>query len=598
MRARLFGMFVLALACGDEPAPYFIRDSGPPRDAGTDAGPPGICTFVRGDLTCVGDVAWTCRDGEESDPVDCAARGERCAEHFGCRPCVPGEVRCLGEQREVCNPTGTAWEPRETCDAEAGLRCGVEGCTDLCARAEAERDYVGCEYWPVVTPNRDLLPEHQFAVVVSNPQLVEAKVVIDRGGEEVASGVVAPGAIEVFPLPWIEELRAPSQPSTRLRDGTYRLESDVPVVATQWNPLEFQLDRDCEGEVEARQGDGVCRSYTNDASLLLPTPALTGTYLVSARASMTFRLSGRMSPGFVTIVAVDPRGAQVEVEARAHIVGIRDGSFGAMAPGDRQVVALAHGEVLQLASRSLPECPPGYSACDGGSDHDLTGTLIRSRQPIAVVAGHDCTQVPTTTRACDHLEEQLFPFETLGTSALVAPIGRESDRGTWLRVVSGAEDNELRFEPVVRRPVTLGLGEWIEFELPEAVRVSGTKPIHVTLFRAGSDSERLGDPAMTQVAPEMQFRQDYAFLTPGTFTEDWVQVTAPLTARILLDGRLVQPLIPIRGTSYGYANVLAERGAHRVTANQPFGLQVYGFAAFTSYWFPGGLDLHRITPPI
>lgn len=597
MRARLFGMFVLALgACGGEPAPYFTgRDAG--SDAGSDA--PGICAFVRSDVTCAGDVAWSCQDGEERDPVDCAARGERCAEALGCRPCVPGEVRCVGEQREVCDPTGMDWKPRETCNAEAGLRCGVEGCTDLCAQAQAERGYVGCEYWPVVTPNRPLQAEHQMAVVVANLQLVPAEVVIDRGGAEVTRGVVAPGALEVFDLPWIEELRVPSANSARVPNGTYHLVSDVPVVATQWNPLEFQLDYDCASEGAHSTSDGICHSFTNDTSLLLPTSILTGTYLVAARAS--FGALGEVGagarPGFVTVLAVDRRGADVEILTRSHIAATADGSFAPMAPGERRRVTLAFGEVLQLGSAQPAYCTPEmFAPCVGGKDYDLTGTVIRSEQPVAVIAGHDCTFVPYDEPACDHLEEQLFPFETLGTSFLAAPIGRERERSTLLRVVSGAADNEIRFEPAVRPTVTLGLGEWIEVPLFAGVRVTGTGALHAMLYRTGFGEE--GDPAMTQVVPETQYRDDYAFLTPGTFSEDWVHVIAPLSARVVLDGELIPPLVPIEGTGWGYTNVLVERGAHRVTGNLAFGLQLYGLAAYTSYAYPGGLDLHRITPPI
>jgi hypothetical protein len=39
-------------------------------------------------------------------------------------------------------------------------------------------------------------------------------------------------------------------------------------------------------------------------------------------------------------------------------------------------------------------------------------------------------------------------------------------------------------------------------------------------------------------------------------------------------------------------------GAHRLSADQPVGLQVMGYGFATSYQYPGGLDLRGIAPPL
>ena len=53
-------------------------------------------------------------------------------------------------------------------------------------------------------------------------------------------------------------------------------------------------------------------------------------------------------------------------------------------------------------------------ACQTDAAHDLTGSIINADQPVAVFGGHDCAYVPYDQAACDHLEEQLLPNETLG----------------------------------------------------------------------------------------------------------------------------------------------------------------------------------------
>jgi hypothetical protein len=40
-----------------------------------------------------------------------------------------------------------------------------------------------------------------------------------------------------------------------------------------------------------------------------------------------------------------------------------------------------------------------------------------------------------------------------------------------------------------------------------------------------------------------------------------------------------------------------QMGAHVLEASAPVGIQVEGYGAYTSYYYPGGLDLNAIAPP-
>jgi len=54
---------------------------------------------------------------------------------------------------------------------------------------------------------------------------------------------------------------------------------------------------------------------------------------------------------------------------------------------------------------------------------------------------------------------------------------------------------------------------------------------------------------------------------------------------------------PAQIGSFGVARVElsnAGDGDHVITGDQPFGVQVYGHGQYTSYWYPGGLDLTLI----
>lgn len=52
----------------------------------------------------------------------------------------------------------------------------------------------------------------------------------------------------------------------------------------------------------------------------------------------------------------------------------------------------------------------------------------------------------------------------------------------------------------------------------------------------------------------------------------------------------------IGATYYGVARIDISSAPynHVITSDQPFGIMVYGFARYTSYFYPGGLDLNLI----
>ena len=73
-------------------------------------------------------------------------------------------------------------------------------------------------------------------------------------------------------------------------------------------------------------------------------------------------------------------------------------------------------------------------------------------------------------------------------------------------------------------------------------------------------------------------------------------------AQVTLDGSSVGATpTPISGTTYGILRLPlmtgVAGGAHMLTSAQPVGLQVMGYGSYTSYMYPGGLDLQHISPP-
>ena len=78
-----------------------------------------------------------------------------------------------------------------------------------------------------------------------------------------------------------------------------------------------------------------------------------------------------------------------------------------------------------------------------------------------------------------------------------------------------------------------------------------------------------------------------------------MNVVAPSGATVTLDGTAV----PAAEFSNIGASALRSRATtsqsdvHNIESSQPFGIVVYGYGRYTSYMYPGGLDLKRIAPP-
>jgi hypothetical protein len=102
--------------------------------------------------------------------------------------------------------------------------------------------------------------------------------------------------------------------------------------------------------------------------------------------------------------------------------------------------------------------------------------------------------------------------------------------------------------------------------------------------------------------PTEQFRSDYVFIASKTYDANFVNVTAPSGTSVVLDGTPIpsSEFQPIGKSGYSVARhaLGADREVHHATAALPFGIVVYGYGTYTSFMYPGGLDLKRIAPPI
>lgn len=500
-----------------------------------------------------------------------------CSAQVGCTECVPGEGTCEGESERVCKDDGSGFELRE-CDPVQGTHCdaSIGRCAGACSSQALGKSYIGCEYFPTPTAN-GFKGDFEFGVIVSNTGNATASVRLE--GSTLTSPLtftVAPGGVAVQRLAYDPVLRFcnssiwgswcqfPAPYGAYKDGGAFRLRSDQPVTVYQFSPLDYI------------NADGL-KSYSNDASLLLPTTSLRGEYV--AASWQTWRTpDGYDYPGIVAITATrDNTKVQITTSADAYPGGYR--------PGVTETVTFDRGDVIELAS--------------SGETADLTGTRIKADAPVQVIGGHFCTFIPHDVASCDHLEESILPVDALGMRVAVAgPQGLGDRAPTTTRVVGIEADTKLTFEPPIpHAPSAIGAGQHVDIEDPGFdFVVTGTKRINVVQYMLGAAVVGTGDPSMSQAVPTEQWRTRYLFHAPVNYEANYVTIVAPASATITLDGAVVEGWVAIGQSGLRVARVElgGSSGNHDITGTERFGITVYGYGIDTSYWYPGGLDVETI----
>ncbi len=154
---------------------------------------------------------------------------------------------------------GVDLTPGQTCDTSTGNACRAGSCVNLCQQASAQLSIVGCEYWGVDLDNAVVSPSliaaaQQYAVVVSNvqpdiPATVTAEQDDSMPGDAdhqtsvVATAVIA--AVSSRSSSW-GRARWTGRRTGCLKHGTgtaltrhaFKVTSDFPIVAYQFNPLD------------------------------------------------------------------------------------------------------------------------------------------------------------------------------------------------------------------------------------------------------------------------------------------------------------------------------------------------------------------------
>jgi hypothetical protein len=546
-----------------------------------DIDPGDICDGHPGEILCDGDTAVTCDGGGDiAATEDCdVANDWECREGLGCVMCEPGALWCEDNDVMECAGDGGSHTIAQSCDVPGGEVCDAGACVSLCALAEVSPSNSGCMFYGVDMEQYDENEGHQYAITVVNPnEAVQARIDVELRTGAIWNSVdfaqVAAGGQTTFEL---DDQQASG--TALVQRAAYRVSSNIPINAYQFNPLEAGSD-------------------TSDASLLLPTSALQDEYRVTAWGSDVpgFAIDGSQ---MAIVAGVD--GTQVVITPSVHTAlgpGVPAGQPGVpMAP-----IVLDEGDVLQVINDPL--LSPGLS---------LEGTVVEASADVAVFGGHVCANVPHGVYYCDHVEEAVFGLRTWGTEYVGARLPERDfppEIATW-HFQAGDLPTTLTFSAsndVTGIPggntLVLAAGAVEELEIsgtaaqPGDFVVTGTEAFSVTQFMTGGaiqDDVDMGDPCMTQTAPLEQFREDYVVTVPNAWDLDHLTLTRAPGEIITVGGQDVDSWpggADIAGVNIDWEVVRIEvhAGSHILEGSAPFGVMVSGMGDYDSYCFPGGLD--------
>ena len=373
---------------------------------------------------------------------------------------------------------------------------------------------------------------------------------------------------------------------------------------------------------------GVSRlAYTSDGFLALPISGLGTEYVIGAWPQYTAMGSGYNLPSESNIVAA------FDQTTVTFVMGGKNGSktTGGLTAGQSRTWVLNRGDVLCFAN-----------ADDG---QDISGSLLTSDKPIAVVSGNQCANVPMLTYACDHLCEMELGTHLWGKEYHVTPVVDRKynpiirvfahpgysdvkvyrDGVEWFVIPNNARTENEAF--IEKRAFEGG---------PHSTVVTADAPIYIMLYNTGQSEDNVpSDPFQYVLTPFELYQKEIVFATPNakgsttSFERNYVNLVYALDQNDAIPQDLEfgtvtggqiqwQSLAGTFGADVGqkfavpastgdnYAMkrlALPTEGVYRIRASKPFAAYSYGFSNYDSYGFPTSasvldLSVNDTIPPV
>lgn len=426
--------------------------------------------------------------------------------------------------------------------------------TMLAGAQPVQLDTKGKEFWLGFMQNAS--GTQQLSVRIAADQATSGTVSVPLAGWSTNFSVAANGVATVS-VPNIHEVIG----SETVQDRGVYITSVEPVTVTLVN----------------------YQNQTTDATMVLPVTGLGTSYRVDALpgTSTAYQNGSYIFRSEFLIVATED-GTEVTITPTATTTT-------GHVPGIPFTVALNAGQTYQVQAFS------GLT--------DLTGTTVVATEqsgpcrPFAVFGGSMCAVVECA--ACDHVNEQMIPVNTWGTSFHTVPLG---NLAAWsYRVMANENNTVVTIDGGA--PVVLNAGAVHTVSNVNAPAcIASDKPVSVTQIMQGATCTGSGDPSLLLLTADDRMSTSAGFTTlfsTQSAIAHYVSVVVPTASisQLQLDGNPVSPssFSTYAGCSgFSHAKLLIGAGSHRLSSPAGFLAYAYGLASGESYLYAIS---DRMAPP-
>ena len=259
---------------------------------------------------------------------------------------------------------------------------------------------------------------------------------------------------------------------------------------------------------------------------------------------------------------------------------------------------------------------------------DISGTRVISNKPISVFSGHECANVPLSSRPCDMLIEQIPSIDTWGSEIVTIPL-KTKKGGDIIKIIASQDATRVNVthtnidDGIVTKNDTFFLngGQYKELLIKDFSIIKSDHPIAVFQFARSvtADGVIQSDPLMLLVPPYEQYRNSYAVATApfepslaGTVTGrvayvNYTNIAVPAeyfnASLLTVNNKTVnatdfKPIRRADNSIWGYgAQLLLDKGAQIIRQQNPnavLSVTLYGFSNQQSWGCTGGLSLAPI----
>ncbi|XP_058503787.1 IgGFc-binding protein-like [Solea solea] len=227
-----------------------------------------------------------------------------------------------------------------------------------------------------------------------------------------------------------------------------------------------------------------------------------------------------------------------------------------------------------------------YESVQLQSTDDLSGSRVYSQYPVAVFTGHSCT---LRFSACDHVNEQLLPVSSWGSSFIVPPLTLHDNHDSVIIQASQPTQVTVRngnTEQVIK--MISGQTVTIKSQKKKTVFIQADQGIQVLMFFNGKSQHY--DPFLMTILSTDRFCTSYSLEAfKGFDSQALVVVRTSALGKLRIDGRSLPRNVKwetVAGTDFSWTQI-SHSGRQAVSSSDSrFALYSIGLKKWNSYGAP------------